>query len=66
MLLHLGSMHPIETALLLLVAVGPFVVMAVVVVRIRRRDAEDDPEDDPESDDLAEQANERAQRRMDS
>lgn len=46
MLLHLGSLHPYETALLLLLAFGPFVVLAVVVVTIRRRDvAEEDRRD---------------------
>ena len=37
-LLHLGSLHPYERALVLLVAFGPFVVLAVVVYVVRRRD----------------------------
>jgi hypothetical protein len=37
--LHLGGLHPYETALLALLAFGPFVVLAFVVVVMRRRDA---------------------------
>ncbi|HSE08714.1 MAG TPA: hypothetical protein VLB29_08605 [Nocardioidaceae bacterium] len=36
---HLGDLHAYETALLALLAFGPFVVLAVVVVMLRRRDA---------------------------
>jgi hypothetical protein len=36
--LHLGGLHPHEQALVLLVAFGPFVVLAVVVHVLRRRD----------------------------
>jgi hypothetical protein len=43
--MHLGSLHAYETALLALLAFGPFVVLAVVVVVMRRRDA-DEPEHD--------------------
>lgn len=39
--LHLGSLHTYETVLLALLAFGPFVVLAVVVFVIRRRDLED-------------------------
>ena len=42
--LHLGDLHAYETALLALLAFGPFVVLAVVVVMLRRRDADEDPE----------------------
>lgn len=35
--LHLGALHPFETALVLAVAFGPFLVLAFVVVRQRRR-----------------------------
>jgi hypothetical protein len=46
--LHLGSLHPYETALLALLAFGPFVVLAVVVVVMRRRDVDvDEAEDGP-------------------
>jgi hypothetical protein len=38
---HLGSLHRWETALLVLIAFGPFVVLAVVVAVQRRRNAED-------------------------
>jgi hypothetical protein len=40
--MHLGNLHPYETALLVLLAFGPFVVLAVVVAVLRRRDAGDD------------------------
>lgn len=39
---HLGDLHPFEQALVALLAFGPFVVLALVVVRQRRRDAPDD------------------------
>ena len=38
-LLHLGALHPIEKGLTLLLAFGPFVVLAVVVAVRRRLDA---------------------------
>lgn len=40
--LHLGSLHPIEQALTLLLAFGPFVVLALV---IRHQRQEPEPED---------------------
>lgn len=43
--LHLGGLHPYETALLALLAFGPFVVLAFVVVVMRRRDAEEEREE---------------------
>jgi len=42
---HLGSLHAYETALLVLLAFGPFVVLALVVLVLRRRDVEDDDRD---------------------
>ncbi len=43
--MHLGQLHAYETALLALLAFGPFVVLAVVVTVLRRRDlAEDEQE----------------------
>ena len=36
--LHLGPLHPVEQALTLLLAFGPFVVLAVVVWVRRRQD----------------------------
>jgi hypothetical protein len=35
---HLGALHPVEQALTLALAFGPFVVLAVVVVVRRRQD----------------------------
>lgn len=40
--LHFGGLHPFETALVALLAFGPFVVLAVVVVMMRRNDAGED------------------------
>lgn len=37
--LHLGALHPIEQALTIALAFGPFVVLGIVVVVLRRRDA---------------------------
>ena len=39
---HLGDLHAYETALLALLAFGPFVVLAVAVVLLRRRDIGED------------------------
>jgi hypothetical protein len=36
---HLGGLHPYETALVMLVAFGPFVVIVLLVRRDRRRSA---------------------------
>ena len=38
----MGALHPFEQLLVLLVAFGPFVVLAVVVVVRRRHDARDE------------------------
>ena len=46
--LHLGTLHPVEQALVGLLAFGPFVVLGVVVRHQRRRDARQ--EDQPGSD----------------
>jgi hypothetical protein len=37
--LHLGALHPFELLLVLVIGLGPFVVLAVVVFVLRRRDA---------------------------
>ena len=37
-LLHLGELHRYEKLLVALIAFGPFVVLAVVVALMRRRD----------------------------
>jgi len=36
--LHMGALHPVEQLLVILIAFGPFVVLAVVVYVVRRRD----------------------------
>lgn len=43
---HLGSLHTYEAALLGLLAFGPFVVLGLVVVLVRRRDIERDEEEE--------------------
>ena len=41
--LHMGALHPVEQALTLLLAFGPFVLLAIVVwLRRREDDAQDD------------------------
>lgn len=35
---HMGSLHPFEQALVLLLAFGPVVVLGAVVLVVRRRD----------------------------
>ena len=42
---HLGSLHPYERAVVLLVAFGPFVVLGVVVAALRRRAIADEERD---------------------
>jgi MYXO-CTERM domain-containing protein len=39
--LHMGSLHPYEQALTLLLAFGPFVVLGLVMWRRRREDVAD-------------------------
>jgi hypothetical protein len=36
--LHMGALHPYERLLVLVLAFGPFVVLAAVVYVVRRRD----------------------------
>lgn len=36
---HLGALHPVEQALTLLLAFGPFVVLGAVIYRRRKQDA---------------------------
>jgi hypothetical protein len=43
-LFHLGRLHAYEQALLAVIAFGPFVVLAVVVYMIRRRESREDPD----------------------
>lgn len=40
--LHLGPLHPVEQALTLALAFGPFLVLGVVVLVRRRRDRDED------------------------
>lgn len=46
--LHLGALHPVEQALTLLLAFGPFLVLGVVIAVRRRQDAAEDAQDVPE------------------
>jgi len=36
--LHLGALHPVETLAMGVLALGPFVILAVVVTIVSRRD----------------------------
>jgi hypothetical protein len=42
--MHMGAMHPYEQVLTLILAFGPFVVLAAVIVHRRRQDDVDLPE----------------------
>ena len=44
--LHLGALHPLEQALTLVLAFGPFVVLGVVVWLRRRADAAEASQED--------------------
>ena len=46
--LHLGALHPVEEALTYVLAFGPFVLLALVVVVRRRQDAREAAEEQPE------------------
>jgi hypothetical protein len=39
--LHLGPLHPIEQVLTLVLAFGPFVVLALTIWIVRRRNSDD-------------------------
>jgi hypothetical protein len=54
--LHLGALHPVEQALTILLAFGPFVLLALVVWLRRREDDRLDAEDPTESADQGESA----------
>ena len=43
--LHFGTLHPVEQAVVWVVAFGPFVVLGLVVFHQRRRDASSQDED---------------------
>ena len=44
-LLHFGSLHPVEKLLVAAIAFGPFIVLGVVVYVVRKRDiAEEEAE----------------------
>jgi hypothetical protein len=45
-LLHLGPLHPFERILTLLLAFGPFVLLAVTIWITRRRNSEDGEDED--------------------
>jgi hypothetical protein len=44
--LHMGALHPYEQVLTLILAFGPFLVLAAVIVHRRRQDDADLPEGD--------------------
>lgn len=43
--LHMGALHPYEQVLTLILAFGPFVLLAAVIVHRRRQDAAEDQRD---------------------
>lgn len=48
--MHLGALHPVEQALTLLLAFGPFVVLGIVIFVRRRMDREpEEPIQDSDS-----------------
>ena len=51
--LHLGTLHPVEQALVLLLAFGPFAVLGLVVLRQRRRVADEAHDEGREADQAA-------------
>ncbi|WP_300404287.1 hypothetical protein [Nocardioides sp.] len=54
--LHLGALHPVEQALTLLLAFGPFVVLGIVIVlRRRAEDAQDARDEARASDEVPDQ-----------
>ncbi|MCD4526421.1 hypothetical protein [Nocardioides sp. cx-173] len=58
--LHLGALHPVEQALTIALAFGPFVVLGIVIaVRRRQEAAEDAASEDGAAEDEAEGQRER-------
>ena len=43
--LHLGSLHPVEQVLTIVLAFGPFVLLGGVIVYQRRKDAREEADD---------------------
>ncbi len=41
---HLGSLHPVEQVLTIVLAFGPFLLLGAVIVVQRRRDAREEAE----------------------
>ena len=64
--LHLGSLHAYETALVLLLAFGPFVALGVIVFVVRRRDLAAEHADGTGSADRADQDGRADQDRQDT
>jgi flagellar biosynthesis/type III secretory pathway M-ring protein FliF/YscJ len=44
--LHLGALHPMETVAMAALALGPFVILAVVVKVVSRRDRRSQADED--------------------
>ncbi len=43
--LHLGPLHPVEQVLTLVLAFGPFVLLALTIWIVRRRNSDDNDTD---------------------
>ena len=49
-LLHLGALHPVEKVLTLVLAFGPFLLLAMVIYLRRRQDRREAAADDTQRD----------------
>jgi hypothetical protein len=49
-LLHMGALHPFEKVLTLVLAFGPFLLLALVIYVRRRQDGRETLEDDAQRD----------------
>ena len=49
-LLHMGALHPVEKALTLVLAFGPFLLLAAVIMIRRRQDAHEARDEEPQRD----------------
>jgi cytochrome c-type biogenesis protein CcmH/NrfF len=45
---HLGTLHPFEQVLTIVLAFGPFILLGVVIVIQRRKDAREETEEEPD------------------
>lgn len=48
---HLGTLHPLEQAITIVLAFGPFVVLGIVIAVRRRAERAEEMRDDPQNGD---------------